>query len=389
MKTSRERRSSSGQASRCTGGWTTCWTAFDEQRPLAADVEQPLDAEDSRAACLEQHRQPDPERRASRPARRARGSPPRTSSCACVVRARGRRATPPLDGRALAAAQERAGSTSPEGDAERRTRPGSAPRATARARRAGVGEVGLRHDEHVRRRDLAARTPRRGARAARRPSRRRSRARSGARTSGSETSVVTIGVGSATPVVSTTTRRERRDLARRPPVDEVAELVGEVAAQRAADAAAREQDGALVDVAQEVRGRCRSRRARSRSPPCRRAPGREQALRMSVVLPLPRKPVTRTTGVLTASAATSTGSSGSSGVRRAARPRPRARRGRRPRPCRPCRPDDVAAPPTRDGRARSARARGRAGRRGRRAPAARRPARPSARFDRTPQSAAH
>src|SRR5262249_2607921 len=42
MKTMRERRSSSGQASRCSGGWTTCWTPFSSSGPPAPTFSRPF-----------------------------------------------------------------------------------------------------------------------------------------------------------------------------------------------------------------------------------------------------------------------------------------------------------------------------------------------------------
>ena len=42
IRTSRERRSSSGQASRCTGGWTTCWTASTSSGPSPPTSSRPL-----------------------------------------------------------------------------------------------------------------------------------------------------------------------------------------------------------------------------------------------------------------------------------------------------------------------------------------------------------
>src|SRR5439155_1030633 len=42
MKTIRERRSSSGQASRCSGGCTTCWTPFRSSGPAPPTFSRPL-----------------------------------------------------------------------------------------------------------------------------------------------------------------------------------------------------------------------------------------------------------------------------------------------------------------------------------------------------------
>ena len=86
----RERRSSSGHASRWTGGWTTCWTPFRSSGPAAADVEQPLHAEDLAslapgAASSARSRTP-----SSRAARRSRPLRPRRrrgrARCAVVRR---------------------------------------------------------------------------------------------------------------------------------------------------------------------------------------------------------------------------------------------------------------------------------------------------------------
>ena len=61
MKTSRDRRSSSGQASRWRGRVDDVLDGVQEDRPVAADVDEPLDAQEVLPARVEQHRQPDPE----------------------------------------------------------------------------------------------------------------------------------------------------------------------------------------------------------------------------------------------------------------------------------------------------------------------------------------
>ena len=272
MNTSRERWSSSGQASRCTGGWTRAARSSTSSGPVAADVEQPLDAEDvlrrvpgaaSSARCRT---------RSSRAPRRGRART-RLDVVRVLV---------PLGSRvrqsrevALRRREEPLRLDVAEGDAERRRGRVERARAPARARRtsAGVGQV--------------------------RPSSRRAcpRPRPASTDSGAAEPVHAVDrrddrvervvvrhdrvreqrvhdrrrVGD--PGRLDHDAPERRDLARVAAVEQVAQLVrrGRRAARsrrsrsRAAPSARRRgaADG----------GRSRPRRARSRSPPSRRAPG--------------------------------------------------------------------------------------------------------------------
>ena len=142
MKTSRERRSSSGHASRCSGGWTTCWTPFRTSGPVGADVEQALDAQDVLPRACEQHRQPDAERGPVERLVERRGRA-RAPSWACS----GDRRTRGRAGRSRAAEQRgRLDVAERRLDARRPSGSAGVSRAITGRR---IGEVGLRDDEPV------------------------------------------------------------------------------------------------------------------------------------------------------------------------------------------------------------------------------------------------
>ena len=244
MKTTRERRSSSGHSGRCSGGWTTCWTPLSTIGPSRADVQQALDAQHVLAARLQQHRQPDAE---GGPVERlVEGQAQR----AHLVRVRRRIVVVEVARIARRRRPKRAdGATSPNTDSTIGAA-GFSRRSCARHER-GVGEVGLRDDEPVGDRRLAHRL------VVAEPV-----LRVHGRHHGLEP-VVVLDERRREERVDDRRRvrepgrldddaTEGRDLARVAAGDQVAQLVGEVAAERAAQAAARQQHGALVDPAQQV-----------------------------------------------------------------------------------------------------------------------------------------
>ena len=90
--------------------------AVHEQRPVAADVEQPLDPEDVLAARLQQHRQPDAERVPVERLVEDERSTALTSPCSCVV---GRVADETRAGRVAWRVEERAPARRRRSDASR------------------------------------------------------------------------------------------------------------------------------------------------------------------------------------------------------------------------------------------------------------------------------
>ena len=145
MKTNRERRSPSGQAFEVHGWVDDVLDAVQEQRTVGADVEQPLHPEDVRAARLQEHRQPDAERR---PVERLVEDDGHCPDVAVAMRARLVRGYELARAACRAVAKRRSGSTSPK----RTSRSASGriqtrqPRASRRGRRR---QVGLRDDERV------------------------------------------------------------------------------------------------------------------------------------------------------------------------------------------------------------------------------------------------
>ena len=262
------------------GGWTTCWTASRSTGPSPPTSRSPLTRRMSSPVRVEQHREPDAE---AEPVERLVEHERDRADVALV-------AVPVLvGGRRLRYPEARVVRPRPP-DAEEPRRldvpedglddvaGGVQPRQLGR-HGGGVREVGLRHDEDVRDRAPASPTPGRGARAGRRRSRRRRRARTWWRSSGSVSSVARIGAGSASPVVSMTTRRNGG----------ISPRVATVEQRRAArprgrrGACSRRSPRRAAPCARRSGGGCdgrsRSRRARSRSPRSRRAPGRSSSAR--------------------------------------------------------------------------------------------------------------
>ena len=253
MKTIRERRSSSGHASRCSGGWTTCWTPFRSSGPGAADVQQPLHPQDVVAPRLQQHRQPDPERAPVELLVERRRS---TRSPRC---ARQRRASGPAGGRVPAGPKSAPGSTSPN-ETSRTVAVGFSRSSSARTL-VRSAEVGLRHHQRVRGGDL--------------PHRLRLRQpvdRVHGRDHALEPEVVLDDrlreqrvedrrrVGEARRLHDHTPKGG--DLAAFPPAEQVAQLVCQVAAQGAADTAALRAAPCARRRAGAGGGRSQPRRAR-------------------------------------------------------------------------------------------------------------------------------
>ena len=243
MKTIRDRWSSSGQASRCSGGWTTCWTPFRSRGPCAADVQQPLDAQQVASARLEQHRQPDPERGPVEPLLEDE----REGPDAALVRV-------PLPHGDVARVRARPVEEAPGLDLAERGLDdlgAGVERAQSRLEPVRLGHVHLGHNEHVGDRRLLQRLVLDEA---------------VERVHGGHDPVQLevvpddrLGdqrvddrrrVGQARSLDDDAA--ERRDLPPRPPAVQVAELVREVAAQRAADAARVEQHRPLVDPPEQM-----------------------------------------------------------------------------------------------------------------------------------------
>ena len=304
MKTTRERRSSSGQAGRCSGGWTTCWTPLISSGPSAPTFSRPLTRRTSAPARLEQHRQPDPERG---PVERL---VERQAERADVVVVRGSLVEDEVARVALVAVEELVRRHVAEHrleDLRARVQAAELPLHASR-----VGQVRLRDDEPVGDRGLLDRL------LAAQPV-----LRVHGRDHALELEVVLDhGVGRAACRGSAPGRRARSSRRR-----------------RGRRRGSRRGRAARAGRAARRRGRreaC-SRRSRSRARPCARRPaaagggrsptspssltitavspisGWASSRESSVVLPLPRKPVSRMTRRLHDSAATSSGSSGSSG----------------------------------------------------------------------------
>ncbi len=222
--------------------------AVDEERPVTAHVEQALDPVEVTAAGVEEHREPDAE---GGPVDDAVELEDDSSDLAVVVVCR------PCDGRELAQRppadpKEQLGvDVAERGPEHGRRGVERGELSLERVERRGVGEIRLREDEHVGRCRLLH-----ALRAA-------------------EPMLAVDGRHDAVELV--VVRHERvgeervhdrgrvgdprrldddtpkgRDLACIRAVEQVAQLVGQIAAQRAAHAAAGEQHGALVDAAQEV-----------------------------------------------------------------------------------------------------------------------------------------
>ena len=154
--------------------------AVQDERARAADVQEALHPQEVLAACLEQHRQPDAERRPVELLVEDQRERTHVVRRVCAARERRLEVRRGLPGQQSASGRRRRTTTSRIGQ-----RPGSG-RADVleRVDLRPLDQVGLRHDEAGRRRRPAGATPARAragaCRSARRPSSRPSRARSDA-----------------------------------------------------------------------------------------------------------------------------------------------------------------------------------------------------------------